>query len=24
LYLGTNFTLRRKDWIIDMGKEAKP
>jgi lipopolysaccharide export system ATP-binding protein len=23
LYLGTNFTLRRKDWIIDMGKEAK-
>lgn len=22
LYLGTNFTLRRKDWIIDMGKEA--
>jgi lipopolysaccharide export system ATP-binding protein len=23
LYLGTNFTLRRKDWIIEMGKEAK-
>lgn len=23
LYLGTNFTLRRKDWIIDMGKEVK-
>ena len=23
LYLGTNFTLRRKDWIIDMGKETK-
>ena len=23
LYLGTKFTLRRKDWIIDMGKEAK-
>ena len=23
LYLGTNFTLRRKDWIIDMGNEAK-
>lgn len=23
LYLGTNFTLRRKDWIIDMGREAK-
>jgi lipopolysaccharide export system ATP-binding protein len=23
LYLCTNFTLRRKDWIIDMGKEAK-
>ncbi len=22
LYLGTNFTLRRKDWIIDMGKET--
>ena len=22
LYLGTNFTLRRKDWILDMGKEA--
>ena len=23
LYLGTNFTLRRKDWIIEMGKEAE-
>ena len=23
LYLGTNFTLHRKDWIIEMGKEAK-
>jgi hypothetical protein len=23
LYLGNNFTLRRKDWIIEMGKEAK-
>ena len=23
LYLGTNFTLRRKDWIIEMGKESK-
>ena len=22
LYLGTNFELRRKDWIIEMGKEA--
>ena len=22
LYLGTNFTLRRKDWIIDMGPEG--
>jgi lipopolysaccharide export system ATP-binding protein len=22
LYLGTNFTLRRKDWIIEMGKET--
>jgi len=21
LYLGTNFELKRKDWIIDMGKE---
>jgi lipopolysaccharide export system ATP-binding protein len=21
LYLGTNFELRRKDWIIEMGKE---
>lgn len=21
LYLGTNFELRRKDWIIDMGRE---
>ena len=24
LYLGTNFELRRKDWIIEMGKEAPP
>lgn len=23
LYLGTNFELRRKDWIIDLGKEQK-
>jgi lipopolysaccharide export system ATP-binding protein len=23
LYLGTNFELRRKDWIIDMGKEGQ-
>lgn len=22
LYLGTNFELKRKDWIIEMGKEA--
>jgi lipopolysaccharide export system ATP-binding protein len=22
LYLGTNFELRRKDWIIEMGKEG--
>jgi len=22
LYLGTNFELRRKDWILDMGKNA--
>lgn len=22
LYLGTNFELRRKDWIIDMGREG--
>src|SRR5690242_13473630 len=22
LYLGTNFELRRKDWIIEMGKKA--
>ncbi len=22
LYLGTNFELRRKEWIIEMGKEA--
>jgi lipopolysaccharide export system ATP-binding protein len=21
LYLGTNFELKRKDWIIDMGKD---
>lgn len=24
LYLGTNFELRRKDWIIEMGKETPP
>jgi len=24
LYLGTNFELRRKNWIIEMGKEAPP
>lgn len=24
LYLGTNFELRRKDWIIDMGKKGVP
>ncbi len=24
LYLGTNFKLRRKEWILDMGKEPKP
>ena len=24
LYLGTNFELRRKDWIIEMGKDAPP
>jgi len=23
LYLGTNFELRRKDWIIELGKERK-
>lgn len=23
LYLGTNFELRRKDWIIEMGKEQR-
>lgn len=23
LYLGTNFELRRKDWILDMGKSTK-
>jgi lipopolysaccharide export system ATP-binding protein len=21
LYLGTNFELRRKDWIMDLGRE---
>ncbi|MBN9296561.1 MAG: LPS export ABC transporter ATP-binding protein [Filimonas sp.] len=24
LYLGTNFELRRKDWIIEMGQRDKP
>lgn len=24
LYLGTNFELRRKDWIIEMGKKEQP
>jgi lipopolysaccharide export system ATP-binding protein len=24
LYLGTNFELKRKDWIIEMGKENAP
>lgn len=24
LYLGTNFELKRKDWIIEMGKENSP
>jgi lipopolysaccharide export system ATP-binding protein len=24
LYLGTNFELKRKDWIIEMGKEKTP
>src|SRR4051812_46709451 len=24
LYLGTNFELRRKDWIIEMGKKQNP
>ena len=23
LYLGTNFELKRKDWIIEMGQKAK-
>lgn len=23
LYLGTNFELKRKDWILEMGKDAK-
>ena len=22
LYLGTNFELRRKEWILDMGRET--
>jgi len=22
LYLGTNFELKRKDWIIEMGKDG--
>jgi len=24
LYLGTNFELKRKDWILEMGREMKP
>ena len=24
LYLGTNFVLRRKDWLMDLDKTAKP
>jgi lipopolysaccharide export system ATP-binding protein len=23
LYLGTNFELKRKDWIIEMGNKPK-
>ena len=23
LYLGTNFELKRKDWIIEMGQKAR-
>jgi len=22
LYLGTNFELRRKDWILDLGRKS--